>query len=291
MDIKKHPFPFLLMMLLSLTVQAKEAEIIVWDRLANNPVIYRVLQMALDKTRAEYGPYHLTLSRPMEQGRVMLELAKNQKVNLANFAPTSERETKLLPIRIPVTKGLLGYRVCLIKEGTQSQFDGIHSLQDWKKRGLRVGQDTHWPDTAILEGNGLKVVKSVKYKPLFKMLVKGRFDCFSRSVSEVLPELEKHRAEGIELDNKFALVYRLPTFFFVSRQNPQLAKRLQKGLKAIQVDGSFDSFITATYAPQFKSLGMKQRQPIYLDNPYLSEATQKIVKNPTLWLNPFAKSH
>lgn len=274
----------------ALQAQAKSTEIIVWDRLANNPVVYQVLQMALDKTRAEYGAYHLTLSRPMEQGRVMIELTKNKSVHLANFAPTSERETKLLPIRIPVTKGLLGYRVCLIRKGTEFKFKGIHSIYDWKKQGLRIGQGTHWPDTAVLEGNNLKVEKSVKYTPLFEMLAKGRFDCFSRSVSEVLPELEKHRAEGITLDNKLALVYRLPSFFFVSRQNPQLAQRLQKGLKSILADGSFDSFITSSYGPQLKILGMKQRQPIYLDNPYLSKETKEITKDPTLWLDPFGKS-
>jgi len=289
-NIKVILLPFLILSMLPMSLQAEESEIIVWNRIASNLVVYKVLQMALDETRDEFGPYRLTLSRPMEQGRVMLELTKNQKVHIANFAPTPERENSLLPIRIPVTKGLLGYRICLIRAGTESRFDDIHSLSEWNKRGLVIGQGTHWPDTTILEGNGIKVAKSVKYLPLFDMLAQDRFDCFARSVSEVLPELEQHSAKGIVLENKLALVYRLPSFFFVSRENPQLAERLEKGLTAILADGSFDHFITTTYSAQLNKLGMKQRTPIYLDNPYLSKETQKIINDPTLWLNPFAKS-
>ncbi|MDH3353893.1 MAG: hypothetical protein OEL79_01615 [Chromatiales bacterium] len=265
----------------------KSEEIIVWNRLIDNPVAYRVLTLALDQSVPEFGPYRLTSSTPMEQGRMVAELEHNNSIHVASFAPNAERESRLLPVRIPVTKGLLGIRVCLIRKGTQELFNGVQSLEEWRERGLTIGQGTHWPDTTILEHNGLTVRKTAKYESLFKMLISKRFHCFSRSVSEVLPELDRYAEQGIELERNLALVYRLPTFFFVSRDNPRLARRLNRGMQLAQQDGSFDRLINENYAPQFKQLGLSQRTAIPLDNPLLSNETRAIVDNKELWLDPF----
>ncbi|MDH5425901.1 MAG: hypothetical protein OEY29_12975 [Gammaproteobacteria bacterium] len=262
-------------------------EIIVWNRLSDNPVSYKILQLALDKTTNAYRPYSLRPSVPMEQGRVLTELKQNRRIHVASFAPTEKRESELLAIRIPVTRGLLGIRVCLIHEGRQKLFSDINNLQQWKDRGIKIGQGEYWPDTAILEANELRVIKSVKYKPLFDMLIKDRFDCFSRSVSEVLPELEKYKDKGIGLEQEYVLIYRLPSFFFVSRKNPKLAQRIEQGLRLANQDGSFDRIINNAYRDQFEKINLKNRKAIYLDNPYLSEKTRAIVKDDSLWLNPF----
>ena len=265
---------------------AKANEIIVWNRLSDNPVSYKILQLALDKTKPTYGPYTLKSSIAMEQGRVINELKRNQRVHVASFAPTNKRESELLPVRIPVTRGLLGLRVCLIKEGNQHRFTNADTLQQWNKQGLSIGQGRHWPDTAILEANNINVVKSTKYMTLFVMLTKNRFDCFSRSVSEVLPELNKHKNKGIALEQEHLLVYRLPTFFFVSRLNKPLAQRIEKGLRLANMDGSFSKIIRLAYRDNFKNLKLNSRKTIYLDNPYLSNETSKILQEDSLWLNP-----
>lgn len=261
-------------------------EIIVWNRLSDNPVSYQILQLALDKTKQTYGSYHLKTSTPMEQGRVMVELKRNQRVHVASFAPNQKRETELLPVRIPVTRGLLGLRVCLIHKDNQKRFSNISNLQEWIDSGISIGQGEHWPDTAILEANKIKVIKSAKYMPLFDMLVKKRFDCFSRSVSEVLPELKKYSANGVALEQEHILIYRLPTFFFVSRKNSQLALRLEKGLRMANQDGSFQKLIRKAYDDQFKQINLNNRKAIYLDNPFLTEKTTSILNDKSLWLNP-----
>lgn len=275
-------------MLMPISTIAAETtqEIIVWNRLSDNPVSYQILQLALNKTKKEYAPFVLKASAPMEQGRVMAELSRNQRVHVASFAPNQERESKLLPVRIPVTRGLLGLRVCLIQKDNQHLFSNLNSLQQWVERGLSIGQGKHWPDTDILEANKIKVVKSAKYTPLFAMLAKKRFDCFSRSVSEVLPELEKYADSGIVLEQELVLVYRLPSFFFVSKNNPQLSKRLEKGMRLANQDGSFDQLIRQAYQEQFKKINLQNRKVIYMNNPYLSEETRKALSDKSLWLNP-----
>ena len=59
------------------------------------------------------------------------------------------------PIRIPLFKGLFGYRVLLIRKQEQARFDQINTQQDLAK--FLGGQGTHWPDTLILQANGLRV--------------------------------------------------------------------------------------------------------------------------------------
>lgn len=267
--------------LLSLTAHAVE-EILVWDRLQDNQVANQILQLAMDKTVETHGDYKLVTSYKMEQDRVVEELKSGDLVHVGNFAPTAAREKALIPIRIPVTQGLLGYRVCLIDKQNQANFDGIQTKQDWLNRGVSIGQGKGWPDTEILLKNDLPVVQSTKYLPLFSMLKQGRFDCFSRSVSEVMPELENHPELAIE--KNILLVYRLPTFFFVSPKQPALATRIEKGLQKAYDDGSVAKIIREHYDPVFEKLGFDQRVQILLDNPYLTPETQKALSAFSGWL-------
>ena len=277
-------FSVSLCLLLSTEFAIADNAIIVWNRLPDNPVSYKILQRALDVTSKEFGRYQLAPSIPIEQGRMIVELTKNQRVHVASFAPTKEREQALLPVRIPVNKGLLGYRVCLIKQGEQNKFSDIRTLEEWKKKGLTIGQGTHWPDTGILESNGIKVVKSAKYDTLFTMLSKKRYDCFSRSVTEVLPELEKYKALGLVLEKKLMLVYRLPSFFFVSRKNAKLAQRLEKGMHAMLKTGELDKILNQYYRELFNNIDFDGRHIIELKNNLLTDKTNKLSTDSKLWI-------
>lgn len=272
-----------LILLLSAPVLADE-RVIVWDRTYDQPSMIEMLQLALDKT-ADKTPYQLVRSLEMEQGRVIEELKKSDLVDVAAFAPTADREDNAIAVRIPVSKGLLGFRVCLIRAGEEGKFEKIHSMGDWLTSGLTIGQGTHWPDTPILESNSIKVVKSVRYKPLFKMLEKKRFDCFPRSVNEVLSEFEKLENDKLVIEQHLLFQYRLPTFFFVNKENLLLAKRIERGLKMAIEDGSFDELFDKYHQDTLKKLNISQRKIISLDNPFLSDETQAIVGKPNLWLD------
>lgn len=260
-------------------------EIIVWNRTYDQTSMIEVLQLALDKTINE-GPYQLLRSVDMEQGRAINELQKSKRVHVAAFAPTTEREEAMIAVRVPVSKGLLGFRVCLIRAGEEGMYKNIHSIDDWIKNDLSMGQGTHWPDTQILESNGLKVVKSVRYKPLFHMLKKNRFDCFPRSVNEVQSELENSESEDLALEKYLVFQYRLPTFFFVNINKPLLAERIDRGLNIAIQDGSFDELFNKLHWPTLKKVNLQGRRVIHLSNSFLSEETQKIVGKSELWLNP-----
>lgn len=259
--------------------------IIVWDRTYDQASMLQVLQLALDKT-ANAGNYQLVRSINMEQGRVMRELNNSKLVDVSAFAPSIEREHAAIAIRIPVSKGLLGYRVCLVRAGETDKFKGITTADDWIKSDYLIGQGAHWPDTQILLANGFKVIESVRYKPLFHMLLKHRFDCFPRSINEVLTELKLPENSDLALENNLVFQYRLPTFFFVNKSKPDLANRIEKGLKLAIRDGSFDTLFYKHNKTALKTIDISQRHIIKLNNPYLSPETQSLNQQPELWLNP-----
>lgn len=274
----------ILSLLWLLPLEAAE-RIIVWDRIQQNPVAFQVMQRALNLSAHEYGPYTLQISAPMEQGRASRELEKNQSVHIANFAPDANREEKLLPIRIPVTMGLLGYRVCLIREGAQARFDNIRSMQDLIQENILFGQGKHWPDVDILRDNGLKVITSAKYKSLFEMLKKRRFDCFSRSISEVMPELAQHHKQGVRVEKSILLAYRLPTFFFVSKKNPRLAERITVGMQRGLQDGSLIRLVRNQYRDDITHLHLKNRVIISLDNTRFTPETSAALDAYKYWFD------
>lgn len=282
MNLLKKLFITAILLLHVMNARGEET-IVFWDRMQDNPIIYQILKLALDKTVTDFGAYRLMPSMTMEQKRVIFQLQQNNSIHIANFAPDKIRESQLLPIRIPVTQGLLGYRVCLIKKGTQSKFDAIKNLKDWQNKGITIGQGKDWPDTKILQANQIPVIKSSKYTPLFNMLNQGRFDCFSRSISEVTAEIEKYNYLELMLEKNLLLVYRLPTFFFVSQQNPELAARLKRGMQIAYEDGSIQTLIKTHYQSLFAPMNISKRIFISLENPFLSPATQNALKSFNHW--------
>ncbi len=182
------------MALWTVGVSATEQPIRAWNLLLDhpNPAVVQLLRLSLDLTVPEYGPYKLVSSPQMEQGRAVKELRSGELVQVGVFAPDGERERELLAIHIPLAKGLLGWRVCLIRQGDEGRFAAIGSLADWHRAGLSIGQHRSWPDTRLLKANGLKVTVGNLYEALFNMLRKKRFDCFLRSVIEIEDELRQY---------------------------------------------------------------------------------------------------
>ncbi|MDP1340920.1 hypothetical protein, partial [Klebsiella variicola] len=77
-----------------------------------------------------------------------------------------QRETSgLLTVRIPIDRGLMGWRLLLVRRSELAQWDQVRHLDDLRRRIAGQGHD--WPDTAILRANGLQVGTSSVYEALF----------------------------------------------------------------------------------------------------------------------------
>lgn len=247
-----------------------------------------LLALVLRKTEASDGPFRLQVADvSMQQGRALESLVGSRRVDVVWTVTSREREQHLLPVRIPLEKGLFGYRVLLIRTGEQARFNTIKTLADLAR--FSAGQGHDWPDTAILRANQLPVETSSNYPNLFVMLARGRFDYFPRSVSEVSGELRQHQQRGLMLEQGLLLHYPSAMYFFVAKENVALAARLEKGLYRALNDGSFDALFQRHPTMQEALQLMKQpnRTVLHLNNPLLPEQTPLAV--PLFWLEHGSK--
>ncbi len=245
----------------------------------------QLLQLALDKTVPEYGAYKL---KPVQgfriQSRNIAQLARGEDLDVLWTMTSPKREALLQPIRIPILKGLMGYRLLLIRQIDAPQFAQINTLDELQN--YVAGQGHDWPDTRILQANQIAVRTSTNYDALFRQLEAGRFDFMPRGFNEPFAELAAHPSLHLMVEPHLALFYPTAEYFFVNKHNDKLASRLRAGLLKAIDDGSFDALFLQfpTNARAFSKADLQSRTIITLRNPMLPEVTPLL--NEALWYFP-----
>lgn len=237
----------------------------------------QLLKLALSKV----GPdYRVELAEiPMNQDRQVAELEAGRLIDVAPMPSSAEREARLLAVRIPINKGVLGLRLGLVRKGDAARLAGVKTLDDLKHVHLAQGEE--WPDVEILRANGLPVTTAASYEGLFKMLVAGRFDYFPRSALEIWDE-QAHNAGTLEIEPHIALhYYHYDAYYMLNRDNTRLAKIIRQGLEKAIADGSADRLFDQFYGERLRQMHLDKRVIIELKNPLLTPGTP--LDRPELW--------
>lgn len=246
--------------------------------------LIELLRTALEKTSAEYGPFEMGPAPVvMSKARYMAALQLNSgEINIVWTSTSHEMEQQYLPLRIPLRRGLLGYRIMLIHKDMQSRLDQVKTLDDFKK--LNVGQGLGWNDSLLYEGIGMQVTRA-KYGNLFAMTALKRFDVFPRGVNEIFQEHETHSKEHAELaiEKNLLLYYPWPYYFFFNKQDQARARRVEAGLRKMLKDGSFDSIFQKYHAKSIAQANLKGRRLLRLQNPLLPKETP--LADSSLWFD------
>lgn len=173
----------------------------------------------------------------MEQGRATRELLKGDLIDLFWVGTDVEKEQELRAIRIPLERGLMGFRKFTIRKDRQSDFDQIKNLQQLQQ--LTACQGAYWPDINILIAAKLPVIAAPVYENIFKQLVAGRCDYFPRGLHEGVVELKQRSALYPDLIryHDIMLHYPFAVYFFTTKQQEALALWLEQGLEEMITDG------------------------------------------------------
>lgn len=284
----------LLVMLFTPATQAAEPDVIYYPRpLSKNDTRFdyhlSLLREALERTTPEYGPFEMkTAGIKMNQLRQIDLLQTGHPLLDVIIKPTSiERERILMPVRIPLEKGLLGWRIMLIRRADQDALARTQGLDDLKQ--YTIGQGLGWGDVKILRHNGLTVLEGNAYEGLFKMLLSNRFDLFPRGMGEAFDEWDtRHEAlPGLHVEETILLHYPFARYFWTARtaRGMRLNQRITKGLESMIQDGFFDALFNAHYGEIIRRGRLRNRTLINLQNPDLPPATPLGRKE--LWFDPF----
>lgn len=236
---------------------------------------YRWKLLALALAHApEPGPSRLqAYNEDLTQNRGT-SLLQSGEIDVAAFGTNAEREAKLLPVKIDILRGIVGFRVFVIRAEDRAR---IARMDDRALRTLTFGLNSQWADLPIMQANGFTVETSPGYENLFAMLSTGRFDAFPRGLNEAQRELAAHKKRYPQLvvEQTKALFFPYPVYFWVNKNNAALARRIAHGLELALADGSFRKLFEAYHAAEIAEMAKGKRHVIRLNNPFLPPGTEE----------------
>lgn len=173
----------------------------------------------------------------MEHGRAVREISRGALLHIGWIGTDAHKEQALRAIRIPLERGLIGYRLATIHQNSAARLASVSNLQQLRKFTACQGLD--WPDNPILRQAGLPVQTAPVFENLFKQLQAGRCDYFPRGIFEGRPELLSRAKAYPDLEqyHGFILHYPFAIYFFTGKQHEALAQWIEQGLERMIDDG------------------------------------------------------
>lgn len=262
----------LLMLILCCNLSfASEPQIVTYGQDGNRlPYEVELLQHALDLTQDEYGEAK-TQQYDLKGIRFEIALAKRE-FDVAFLPSSAQREKRLQVVKIPLTQGLLSYRLIVTRKDKTTQFEKITTIDEFKTR-LIGGVGVHWQTLQMFSRNNMLIRTAYEKSELYGMLVAGEIDYFPRGLDELSWEAGNYKEafKQLTVSPDVALFYILPRYYFVRHGAPELAERIEKGLLKALTDGSFRSIFLKHYQDEIDMLKkLKVKKIIYLDNPDLT---------------------
>ncbi len=252
--------------------------------------IYKIklIKLFLNKADAKYRISHLNFQ--ITKPREFEEIKTGRLVNVGTFTSTKKYEKALIPIRYPIYRGLIGYRIFIINKSKQNLFNKHTSIQKLKK--LVSAQGLSWSDYDILKYNGFNVYQ-VCYRNIFRMLnLNHGIDFFPRGVYEIFFEMDRYakQFQNLIIEKHLLIHYPLGMYLYVSPKTPEIAKALNRGLNLSLQDGSLAKLLQGkiigdyTIKEVLQKAKLKNRKIFNLTNPFLTKETKQLLS--TYWINP-----
>ena len=179
--------------------------------------------------------FELSGEFPVQRREFLLE---NGDLTVAMMGRTEDRDAKFLSVNVGLTDNLVGKRLLYIPKGTQRDYDGVKTLDDFRRLGKVAGMGTGWADVAIWKANGLPVVgQAGDWKVLYPLIASGNrgIDYTTRGANEMLGEWTGHRE--LDIEKNLVLVYQHDQILYLTPKRPELQPILDQALKAARDSG------------------------------------------------------
>ena len=203
---------------------------------------WKVLELALEKSGRAYDLAPSTHSRLIRrEDRQMRRLGDDG--NLIWASPIYAPNTELIPIKIPILRGLASYRYLWVRAADVKKFSHIQTADDLKDFSVLTGQS--WGANYILESEGFDLRPGASAN-LPRMLMAGRGEVLLWPVTGIFNMLEKFGAKNMDMIPVPTVVVRLPqvVYFWVAPEGTQdHHEAITLGLKTAIADGSHDQLI------------------------------------------------
>ncbi|MGL5326184.1 MAG: hypothetical protein ACRC91_15905 [Aeromonas sp.] len=229
---------------------------------------HRYYHALLQESLADTG-VTLTIRQPfahLPQQRLQRLVASSQ-IDLLWMLRSIERDRLLTPVRIDLTRGLIGQRVLLIPKGDAKSYEGVRDLASFRALGKVGGLGAGWYDERVWQMNQLPYhVRDGEWRQLFTMLTPDRgINYFSRGINEVQPEAARYPA--LEIEPGLLLVYHRDFRFYLSPAAAKYRDTLERALSQAQRSGLMERLLDSYFRNHLKDLPLDQRVRIELETP------------------------
>lgn len=264
-----------LLLLMSTLCRAEAMEVRYYDRGAKDArhaYKFELIRAILESTRTEYGEYTIIpFAEEPSAKRQSLLISEGKTLNLLWAAPGTAIATgDVITIPVDILRGLLGFRVCLINPANFPA-GPIHALNQ-----LQIGHGLNWADVEVYKFNGITPKQGPTFESLFEMLAAKRYHCLPLGADEAMYTWREKKAlyPFLTLEPDLLIYYDYPIYLHVSKQFPQLAKRIALGLKKLQANGEFERLFNRHHAADVAELHLARRKVFCLRSPYLADTHQ-----------------
>ncbi|MGL1959338.1 MAG: hypothetical protein OCD00_18775 [Colwellia sp.] len=250
--------------------------------------IFQLIQLVLKKSANKFGPCEAKLlDHKLPLKRTEMYLQKDHLLHAAAFTVTEARNKIFLPVKVPISKGLMGYRLLMIHKKNIDMYTKVNSLSDLAN--FMAGQGIGWADVKILESNNLPVLTTGSIKTLIDMLTYSRFDYFPRGALQITTEITAYQNKPVTIEPRLLLRYPSMTALYVNSNNADLVQRLEYGLKEAFKDGSFDEFFYnhPSSIKALLNLELNKRKILDMCNPILPDWVP--INKAEYWLEPWSE--
>jgi hypothetical protein len=268
-----HPPLYLLLLTLlpALTLAIEPISVKHYQQQARYSVGNKLLHLALSKISKPYN-IHTPKSQRVNEGRGEFQVMSGE-LDVQWMSSTAIRELKMIPIKFPLYRGILGLRLMLVHEDNFDAISKIKTLDELQH--YTGGHGTLWGDLPVYKANKLTVTTHVSYETLFRQLQDKRFDYFHRGLSEIWAEQRRYK-NTLRVADNIMLYYPQPIYFFVTVYRPQLAKDIKLGLERALADGSYKALFLKSFQGHLAQANLEKRRLIQLTNPSLPNNSPSI---------------
>lgn len=208
----------------------------------------------------------------LEEGKTHVDL---MPVTPERLRSVEQGKSRMIPI--PLDRGMLGLRLCLVLRDRQDLLAQTKTAADLGS--VTFGQGEGWMDVGVYHaaGIGTKWVRDWREAEFVSQMEAGFFDVFplgaEESLSVFLPHFQKITSE-IVADPHIVLAYPWYRFVWISVKAGNadaIYEALNRGFPRIVKDGTFEKIWRANQRglpPSF----FTGRTEIKLDNPYYDES-------------------
>ena len=234
---------------------------------------FELIKRILEVTQAEFGAYELApFAEEPSAKRQSLLISEGKILNLLWASPgTVIARAEVITIPVDILRGLLGYRICLINPNNFPDSEKLLSINQ-----LQIAQGLNWADIDIYQHNGISPIQAPTFEALFDMLAAKRYQCLPLGADEVMYTWRNQQSKFpfLVVEPHILIYYDYPIYLHISKQFPELARRVAAGLKQLQLSGEFDRLFTQYHAQDLAQLQLNQRRIFCLKSPYLPEQGQ-----------------